>query len=106
MSGQSEDRAAHVAARTADLQAAMERVSGKLPDPEGCTQLAILTLCDLKGMLGEAMYGRLCELMALSLRGISLEFTLHQQQHQQSGRTVTETIEDSASGTDSPPTAH
>ena len=97
------DRRAHVEACTGDLQTAIKRMSGQLPDPQGCTEVAILMLCDLKALLEPKEYARACELMALGLRGISLEWTLHQQQ---GGRTVTDSVEDSAIGTDSPPTAH
>jgi hypothetical protein len=96
-------REQHAAQCANDLQDAVARMNGQLPDPTGCTQLSVLLLCDLKSVLEAQEYERVCDLLALGLRGISLEWALHQQQND---RTVTEMVEDSASGTDSPPTAH
>lgn len=107
MSDQPDERAQRLQQCATDLQSASIEVSGQRAMPDGCVHLAILLLCDLRTVLADKEYQHACRFMALATRAICSEaIALEQMAQQDQGRTVTETVEDSASGTDSPPTAH
>jgi hypothetical protein len=107
MSDQPDQRAQRLQQCASDLQSTSAQLSDMRANPDGCVHLAILLLCDLRTVLADKEYQQACRFMALATRAICSEaIALEQMAQQDQVRTVTETVEDCASGTDSPPTAH